>query len=472
LSSFASFTPKPCPPESEVLALLCGELEPDAHARLLAHTERCSGCAMVVAEAGLALSASHGRAVAPATAGASHGVFAPGQLVASRYLIERRIGRGGMGEVYAALDQEFDDRVALKTISRGSASEPGVVDRFKLELRLARRISHPSVCRVFEFGRHELANGASLCFFTLQFIEGVTLRRRLLESGPLELVAAVELAANLALGLQAIHAQCVVHRDIKPENVMLTSEHGPTAAIWVDFGLARIDLRETASVGLLAGTPDYSAPELLRGGVASRSSDLYAFGVVMYELLTGALPFSRSSSFSAASRQERAAPPAPSTLRPGLPTALDALVLECLRVLPEDRPASAEQLATRLGKMAGVLRGKQIRAAGRAASAAAASTRWRLPLSLTFAVAVGAGLALYRPLTEASPPATAALAPEPPAPTPSAPLLVDATIAEQPPSPELKALPKRVTVPLAEPEPTPEPATTSHPPITDFGGRR
>lgn len=482
MSSFASSSPEPCPAESEILALVCGELEPEARARLLAHTERCSGCAVVVAEAGLALTESDGSAsMLPATRAYS-GVFSAGQLVASRYLIERRIGRGGMGEVYAALDQEFEDRVALKTISPAFAADHSVVDRFKLELRLARRISHPSVCRVFEFGRHEPVSGPSQCFFTLQFIEGVTLRRRLLDGGPLELVAAVQLAEKLALGLQAIHAQNVVHRDIKPENVMLTSEQGAAAAIWVDFGLARVDLRETVSVGLLAGTPDYSAPELLRGEVASRSSDLYAFGVVLYEVLTGALPFPRSTSFAAASQQAGAGAtaPAPSTRRTGVPATLDALVLACLHALPEHRPASAEHVATRLHEVANVLRAERARAERSAPSGStptgSATRRWRLPLSLALAAAAGAGLALYRPLIEPRPPSTAARSPEPALPTPPATISFDVTIAKDPAAPERRTAPKRaLPAPSASPADSPdspEAAATSHPPITDFGGRR
>ncbi len=456
---------EPCPTEDEVLALVAGDLPESVLPRLIAHTERCSGCALVVAEAGLALGDTESAPPSTTLARSGRAAFAAGQLVAGRYWIERRIGRGGMGEVYAALDRELGDRVALKTISPAFASDPRSVDRFKLELCLARRIAHPSVCRVLEFGRHELASGASQCFFTLQYIDGVTLRRHLLERATVELASALEVSAQLAQGLQAIHDQNVVHRDIKPENVMLPAATSAPRAVWVDFGLARVDLRETRSGALLAGTPDYAAPELLRGDVASRSSDLFAFGVMLFELLTGQLPFARSGSFSAASAQPRGDTPAPSSLRPELPPALDALVLECLSRTPDQRPASAACVAERLREVAAALR--RDTPPVEPGPAPFARRSWLLlGLGLLAALGVTAGYARVtarlHAIVEVEPTALADAA--------TAPISNAPAIAVDPPGPERRLEP-RASAPApstrAEPVAAPEPH-----PVTDFGGRR
>lgn len=453
-----------------MLAFICGQLGSSALERLLLHTERCASCALVVAEAGLALGATEGLSVPHVASGSSSPVFVPGQLVASRYLVERRVGRGGMGEVYAALDQELNDRVALKTISSALGADPKMVQRFKLELRLARSIAHPSVCRVLEFGRHELVSGASQCFFTLQFIAGVTLRRRLLERGPLELTSALALAQDLALGLQAIHDQNVVHRDIKPENVMLPAVPGLAAAVWVDFGLARVDLRETHSAGVLAGTPDYIAPELLRGDIASRASDLYAFGVVLFEILTGVLPFARSASFAAVSAQARAHTAPPSALRPEVPPALDALVLDCLQAAPERRPASAEQVALRLSEINHALRTAPTSPETDAISAQRASPRWHWVLGATLVAALAASL--YGVHSRSSASVLESVAPAVAAPADT--LSTNSTaIALEPPSPERKVEAKRsaTSTPAAVGR-SAAPATSQPPPVPDFGGRR
>ncbi|HKO50084.1 MAG TPA: serine/threonine-protein kinase [Polyangiaceae bacterium] len=342
---------EPCPNEHALLQLVRGELAADAVDGLLLHTDACENCALVVAEAGLAISAEAGDEVGLKQASDARGLFAPGELIACRYRIQARVGRGGMGEVFSATDEELGERIALKTIAPALASDPLLVEHFKRELRLARKVSHPNVCRTLEFGRHDLEAGTSQCFFTMQFIEGVTLRRRLLEGGALELSVALGMVRDLALGLRAIHEQNIVHRDIKPDNIMLTSglENGALVPLWLDFGVARVDLRESASLGVLAGTPDYAAPELLQGKVASHASDLYALGLVLYEVLVGDLPFSHVRSFSEAAQRQYLVPAAPSTVRTDLPASLDQLVLECLATSPQDRPPSAAQVADRLG---------------------------------------------------------------------------------------------------------------------------
>ncbi len=478
MSSTEASASDACPSEDEVVALFCGQLAPEAVSRVLAHADDCSMCALVVAEAGFSFAQQEGQL---AHLRSPRAVFAPGQIVASRYRIERRIGYGGMGEVYSAVDQEFCDRVALKTICPAFASEPSSVDRFKLELRLARRISHPSVCRVFEFGRHELSPGESQCFFTLDFIEGVTLRQRLLDAGRLDVPSAVKLARELASGLAAIHDQNVVHRDIKPENVMLPSQPSGATAIWVDFGLARVDLRESRSPAILAGTPDYAAPELARGTVASRSSDVYSFGVMLYELLTGALPFAFCASFRAATERNAAKLRAPSALRPEIPAELDALVLACLQEVPERRPPSAAHVAARLGEIATAyaLAATPAAPAARDGSlrptTSRATAHWSIIVSLTIAAAA-ACLALHSAIPTESVPVASVVSETTLAPSVSQAVPAPDTesiAAELNPAPERKALRKRpVAAATTASSPAALPTASALRPLPDFGGRR
>lgn len=454
----AAWGAEACPSDEELLAWMCGALAAPALSRLLHHTEQCAACALVVAEAGVVRgeTEAHPASRLVPRPGA---VFAAGQLVASRYHIERRLGRGGMGEVYVALDRELNERVALKTISTPLAADPRAVERLKLELRLARSVAHPHVCRVLELGRHELSDGSCQWFFTLQLIEGESLRHRLLRGGPPPLPEALVWAEQLALGLAAIHAQSVIHRDIKPENVMLTSTTGPSAALWVDFGLARVDLTDTRSPGLLQGTPDYSAPELLRGAVASRASDVYAFGVVLHELFTGSLPFARRASFSDLS--ERAV-----ALHPELPPALAALVRPCLESAPERRSTVLE-LAERLRAAGAREEPSSVAEGGRASP-----RRWFFGLSIAVTL-LGGSLLVPRGVsapTSGSAHVEGDTSLEPPVDAP-------ATIASTPAAPvrgtdaSSRAVPRRLASARSAAAP-PASAPLAEPPVTDFGGRR
>jgi eukaryotic-like serine/threonine-protein kinase len=434
-----------CPSDDEVLALVCGAVDEPFRVRLLRHTEECAACALVVAEAGLVLGEAE-HLPASRTAQRPSAVFEPGQLVASRYRVERRLGQGGMGEVYAAYDLELGETVALKTIAGALAAEPSAVGRLKLELRLARSVAHPHVGRVFELGRHARADGACQWFFTLQLIAGESLRRYLARRGAPPLAEAMIWAEQLAGGLAAIHAQSVVHRDIKPENVMLSPAEAPSAALWVDFGLARVDLSDTRSPGLLQGTPGYATPELTRGAVASRASDIYAFGVLLHELLYGARPLSAPVAFE----------------RPGLPPALCALVKQCLATAPQERPASAEELAQRLGA---------IRRAG--PEAPERGRRWAPWAWLLVVLAAAGSVILLRGRAEApasvEAPAEAATAPESRDGVPA--------IASTPPAPShvttplLRPTGRRSASPPSALEPKAPPAL-EEPTVTDFGGRR
>lgn len=468
-----------CPTERAILQLVRGELDVSLIESMLLHTEACDNCALVVAEAGLAISADAGDELNQDGQSEVRGPFASGSLIAGRYRIQARVGRGGMGQVYLAIDEELGERVALKTIAPALACDPLLVEHFKRELRLARQVSHPNVCKTLEFGRHELETGASQCFFTMQFIDGVTLRRRLLEDGAFELQDALSLVRDLALGLHAIHEQNIVHRDVKPDNVMLTPtfRNASVVPLWLDFGVARVDLRESVSRGVIAGTPDYAAPELLHGKVATHASDLYALGLVLYEVLVGHLPFSHARSFSEAARRRFLIPALPSAFRPGLPAAVDQLVFECLATSPQERPTSAGQVAERLRCILMDLNGSSVAAP---VEQKPAPKRWLRPVAATLVSAMlGAGLAqrASRPAHVAGARSVQALHVGPPSLTPPS-----ATEPKSTPPPtaleiaEPKAPPARAKAARAKPPETPVAAasapTVGPHTLSDFGGRR
>ncbi len=355
MATFAANAPTSCPSEEHILRLVTGQLGLQDLEHVLAHAEECADCGLVIACAGRVHSKAAGDVDGPPLPLLMGAAFRAGELVGGRYRIEGSVGRGGMGEVYVALDGELGERVALKTIKTDLARKPDAVERFKREIRLARRITHPNVCRVLELGRHEHPEGACQYFFTMEYVRGQSLRRRLLREGTLSEREVALLGHRLAAGLQAIHDQGVVHRDIKTENVHLRPKpDGDFQPMLLDFGVARaFDDRalESTRRGVLVGTPDYMAPEQLCGGQASRETDVYALGLILFECLTGRLPFPPARGLEQAQERLHTPPPAPSSLKPGISPAMDELVLRCLAASPAQRPESAAWLAQRMAEL-------------------------------------------------------------------------------------------------------------------------
>ena len=270
-------------------------------------------------------------------------IFAPGQLVSGRYRIVRFLGRGGMGEVYEAEDLELKEHVALKTLLPAIASDGRMIARFKREIQLSRKVSHPNVCRVFDLARHP-ADGSdpnTTVFLTMEFLPGETLSARLHREGRLSAEEALPILSQTAEALDAAHKAGVIHRDFKPSNVMLVPSAGDARAVVTDFGLARSGApsgETTATLtGALMGTLDYMAPELLAGGAATAASDVYAFGTVAYEMVTGRRPFAGDAPLAGAYLRFKGPAPSPRTLAPELDEKWEKAILRALDPDPERR---------------------------------------------------------------------------------------------------------------------------------------
>jgi serine/threonine-protein kinase len=264
--------------------------------------------------------------------------FAPGTLLNGRYRIVGLIGRGGMGEVYRADDLTLSQPVALKFLPKRVAYRPEQLERFRGEVRLARQISHPNVCRV-----HDIAEAAGQVFLSMEYIDGENLASLLRRIGHLPQNKALDIARQLCAGLAAAHARKVLHRDLKPANVLIDSRGQAHLA---DFGLADFVGRRRG-IAEVAGTPGYMAPEQLDGRDLTTRTDLYALGLVMYEMFTGRRAFSADSGSS--DRFRRWTPPvSPSTHVPDLDPAIDRIILRCLESDPARRPASAVAVAAAL----------------------------------------------------------------------------------------------------------------------------
>ena len=271
----------------------------------------------------------------------------PGRHVfAGRYEILGLVGSGGMGTVYRARDSELDEVVALKLLRREVMDQPGMLDRFRQEVKLARRVTHRNVARTYDIGESEGEK-----FLTMEFVEGEALSARLTREGALQLDAVMTVADGICAGLQAAHAAGVVHRDLKPDNVLLARDG---RVVLTDFGIARalFDAGRAVTMGLALGTPAYMAPEQVEGATdLDERADIYALGAMLYECVTGERAWSGESIWALAAARLMQPPPDPRVKRPDLPTAAAELVLRCMARRRDDRFASTAQVAAALASM-------------------------------------------------------------------------------------------------------------------------
>lgn len=283
------------------------------------------------------------------------GLFVNGMEIAERYRVIRFIARGGIGEVYEVEDLQLGGRLALKTLQPLIVRREEARERFRREIQLARRVTHRHVCRIYEAGLHYGPGLPAQPFLTMELLNGESLEERILRAGPLGPTEALPLIRQMAAGLDAAHAEGVVHRDFKAGNVMLEPvADGDVRVVVTDFGLARAfddggeGVFKTLDTEGISGTLAYMAPEQLRDQELSAATDIYALGVVLFQMVTGRVPFQPKLSLGSLLKLMQEEAPSPRSLAPHLNGRWDAVILKCLEKRPEDRFSSGAEVVAAL----------------------------------------------------------------------------------------------------------------------------
>lgn len=266
------------------------------------------------------------------------GEIVPGTEFAGRYRILDELGRGGMGRVYKALDREISEAIALKVLVPAFSVDERMIERFRNELKLARRISHKNVCRIFDLGNCE-----GTYFITMEFVPGDNLKSIIQMMGPLAPPRTLAVAGQVCDGLAEAHRLGVVHRDLKSSNIMIDREG---SARIMDFGIAHAaETKGLTDHGAMVGTPEYMAPEQVEGKDVDRRADIYSLGIILFEMATGKVPFEGKTPLSVALQHKSAKPPDPRDLNSQTPGGLSGIISKCLEKDPAARYQKIEDLA-------------------------------------------------------------------------------------------------------------------------------
>jgi serine/threonine protein kinase/beta-lactam-binding protein with PASTA domain len=295
-----------------------------------------------------------------------------GRLVDKRYLIERKVARGGMATVYQAMDQRLERAVAIKIMHPHLAEDTGFTARFIQEARQAARLAHPNIVNVFDQGQD-----GDITFIVMEYLPGITLRELLSDFGALNAAQTLDIVKALLNGLDAAHSAGIVHRDLKPENVLLADDGRIKIA---DFGLARASTHNTATSQALLGTIAYLSPELISRGEADLRSDIYALGIMMYEMLTGQQPYQGDQAVTIAYQHANDIVPRPSSKNSDIPTLFDELVEWSTRRSPQERPPHARALLEKLVELEKLLGPESLATATQALNQTIAMTQRMSPL--------------------------------------------------------------------------------------------
>jgi len=273
-------------------------------------------------------------------------------LFDGRYRIQRKLGAGGMADVYLAEDQELGRRVAIKILNGRHANDAQFIERFRREAKNAAALNHPNIVSIYDRG-----NAEDTYYIAMEFLDGRTLKELIISRGAAPINVAIEYARQILSALRFAHRHGIVHRDIKPHNVLVDAEGRVKVT---DFGIARAGTSQMTETGSIVGTAQYLSPEQARGGEIDPRSDLYSLGIVLYELLTGKTPFDGETPVEIAMKHLSNAPKPPSKLRPDIPPELDMVVLRALAKNPDDRYQSADEMEADLERVA---RGARVSAA-------------------------------------------------------------------------------------------------------------
>ncbi len=272
------------------------------------------------------------------------------QILDARYQVMKKLGEGGMSYVYLAKEISSDQTVAIKVLSPRLASDKSSVERLRREAGLAMRLEHPNVCRILRLGESE----DGLIYLVMPFLEGELLSDRELRGGPMDIALGVSLLQQMCAGLHHAHELQIIHRDLKPENVMLVPDDGGTErAVVMDFGLAkerRADpaIAKLTATGIILGTPEFMSPEQIRGKPLDARSDIYALGIVAFEMFTGKLPFQGRNAQEMMIARLRSQPVPIRSLRSDVPDAVEKALTKALQTNPDDRFATAIEFAEAL----------------------------------------------------------------------------------------------------------------------------
>jgi predicted Ser/Thr protein kinase/Flp pilus assembly protein TadD len=307
-----------------------------------------------------------------------------GSVLGGRYEILQQLGEGGMGAVYKVRDRELERVVAMKVIRPELAQTPDVLNRFKQELIIARKVTHRNVSRIYD-----LAEADGVRFITMEFIEGRSLGNLLQEKGKLAPTEAVGVIAQVCRALEAAHAEGVIHRDLKPQNIMLDAHD---RVVVMDFGIARsVEIGSMTQTGVVLGTPAYMSPEQAKGEELDARSDLFTLGIIFYELLTGASPYKAETALESLYKRTTEHVRPPSEVAPQIPKPLSDIAVRCLEIYKNKRYASAAEILNDLEAWSGgtlatrvIIQGKRSRAGKMA---------W---IALATVVVVGAGVFYFR----------------------------------------------------------------------------
>jgi serine/threonine protein kinase len=267
-----------------------------------------------------------------------------GSTFADRYEIIEELGKGGMGRVYKVYDKKIREIIALKLLKPEIASDLRTTERFSNELRFARKISHPHVCRMYDLGEEGQAH-----FITMEYVPGEDLKSFIRRAGHLTEPKAMSIAAQIAEGLAEAHRLGVLHRDLKPQNVMIDRDGNAKV---MDFGIARsLHAAGLTASGVMVGTPEYMSPEQAEASVVDQRSDIYSLGIILYEMVTGRVPFSGETPLSIALKQKVEMPRDPRELNSMISEGLSRLIMKCLEKDKEKRYQSAQELRADLDRI-------------------------------------------------------------------------------------------------------------------------